>query len=162
MRHAAKSTKRIAIIGIIVVILVSILAIFSIAQSPRKQAEKQAINIAEQKVGLKDPGRFYWFDYEKTYYTIEGKNKNNQAIDVVIAKKTGDITVLNQKDGWTRNQVLTKVWNQYHPSKVLNVNLGLYHNEPVWDVAYLNQKGELNYLLLSFKTGNKVNLLKNA
>lgn len=162
MRRAAKSTKRLAIIGVIIVILVGIIAIFSIAQSPRKQARKQAINIAEQKVGLQDPGRFYWFDYEKTYYTIAGENKHNQAIDVIIAKDTGNITVVNQKDGWTRNQILTKVWSQYHPKKVLNVNLGLYNNKPAWDVAYLNQKGNLNYLLLDFKNGNQINLLKNV
>ncbi|MBU3851760.1 MAG: DUF5590 domain-containing protein [Candidatus Paralactobacillus gallistercoris] len=162
MRRASKSTQRLAVIGIVLIILVSIFAVFSIAQSPRRQAQKQATNIAEQKVGLKDPTRFYWFDRDKTYYTVEGKNKQNQTIDVIIAQKTGNITVVNQQNGWSRNQALTKVWDEYHPKKVLNINLGLYHNQPAWDIAYLDQKGNLNYLLLSFKNGHEINLIKNA
>ena len=163
MRHNSKKQKRIiTLIGIFFILILSVLAVFSISRSPINQARKQTIAVAQKRVGLNNPGEFYLFDYDKTYYTISGDNKYGKPIYVIVYPKTGSITVLNHTSGFNHKEILNLVKNNYSPYKILNGNLGLYKNQPVWDVSFLNKKGQLNFLILSFKNGSNIKYIKNV
>ncbi|KRL54877.1 hypothetical protein FC70_GL001679 [Paucilactobacillus oligofermentans DSM 15707 = LMG 22743] len=151
---------RITIIAIIIVFL-AIWAALAIANHPKNQAEQTTISIAKAKANLKHPGDFFTYNREKTYYTIAGENSKNQKIFVITSSKGKVIQVLKQKKGITKNDALTQIWNKRNPKKVLKIALGVFKNEPVWEVSYVNKQGHLCYELLDFKTGKDLQKIVN-
>lgn len=148
-------------IVIIVLIFLCGWTIYAIGNHPRRQSEQQAVSMAKKYANLKHEKNFYIYNRDKTYYTVTGTNKNNQSILVIIAKTGGKIRVLKQKDGITKNQALTKIWNNRKPKKVLKIAPSIFNNQAIWEITYLNKQGNLCYELLSFKNGKVVQRIDN-
>ena len=78
-----------------------------------------------------------------------------------MAKQNGQTKILKQSDGTSKTAILRQVWQKSNPKKVLNIGLGIRKSEPVWEVTYLNQKGNLCYDLIRFKNGTMVQSIQN-
>ena len=151
---------RITIITIIGVFL-ALLILISVANYPKHQARSHAISVAKKYSGLKNPGAFYTYNRETTYYAIAGKNKKNQKIFVIVPKKGHNVKVLKQSSGIYKNEALTQIWNKRNPKKVLKISLGIFNGSPVWEVTYTNQHNKLCYELLNFKDGKDLQKITN-
>lgn len=79
----------------------------------------------------------------------------------MIQKKTGKVTILNQKSGITRQKAIQQVTQTSAPKKILNASLGKRGSEFVWDIGYLSKSGKLNYVTYSFRSGEQLNAIKN-
>lgn len=159
-RGSARRTVRNIIIAVLVILLV-VWIFLAISLQPRNAAKKQAVNLAERYAHLKDPGKFYIYNRESTYYAITGKNQKNQSIIVIVPQHGGNLRVLKQSDGITANQAITMTKTNRHPQKILKVALGVFNNKNVWEVTYRNKKGNLCYDLINFKTGKYVQNINN-
>ncbi|KIS04008.1 cell wall elongation regulator TseB-like domain-containing protein [Paucilactobacillus wasatchensis] len=150
-------------ITIVVIILIFLFGwiVYAIGNHPRNESRTQAISLAKKYAHLKHPDKFYIYNREHTYYTITGENQKNKKILVVIAQKGGKIRVLKQANGITKNQALTQIWAKRDPKKVLKIAPGIFNDQPVWEISYLNQKGNLCYELLSFKSGKNIQKIEN-
>lgn len=146
---------------IIILIFLCGWTIYAVGNHPKNESRQQAVAMAKKYANLKKTDDFYIYNREKTYYTVAGTNKKNQSILVVIAKKGGKIRVLKQKDGITKNEALTKIWNKRNPKRVLKIAPGIFNNHAVWEVTYLNKHGNLCYELLNFKNGKDVQRIDN-
>lgn len=148
---------------IVIIILIFLFGwgVYAIGNHPRNESRSQAISLAKKYAHLKYPDDFYIYNREHTYYTITGKNQKNQSILVLIAQKGGKIRILKQKNGITKNEALTQIWAKRNPKKVLKIAPGIFNNRPVWEISYLNQKGNLCYELLSFKNGKDIQKIEN-
>ncbi|ANZ63781.1 hypothetical protein AYR62_06540 [Secundilactobacillus paracollinoides] len=150
-----------SILVIIVILIIGTLWGYHHATAPINKVRSQSISMAEKYAGLKKESAFYWTNLNKTYYTVAGTNKQNKAIYVLVPQKGAQLRVMQQSDGLTRNQVLSKVWSQRNPKKVLSAALSVFNGKSAWIVSYMNKKGQLCYETLSFKSGKLLQLIEN-
>ena len=159
-RGASKRVIRDLLILIILIFLVG-WSIYAVGNHPKAEAERQATSIAKRYANLKTRTGFYIYNRENTYYTVAGKNNKGQKILVIVPQKNGSVRIVKQSTGLTKQQVLAQVKSNEHPKKVLKAVPGIFNDKVVWEVTYLNQKGNLCYDLINFKTGSFVQQINN-
>lgn len=145
---------------ILLILLVGWLA-YAVSNQPRSAAKRQATQMAEKYAHLQDPKKFYIYNRESTFYTVTGKNRQGQAILVIVPQKGGHLRVLKQRDGLTAQRVRAMTKAKRHPAKIMKVALGVFNDKPVWEVTYRNRKGQLCYDLINFKSGKYVQEINN-
>ncbi|KRM59289.1 cell wall elongation regulator TseB-like domain-containing protein [Secundilactobacillus malefermentans] len=163
MKKPRSSYRRpiIIVLVVIIVLILSGLFILNRATAPNSRAQRQAISLSQKYAGLKSYSQVYWTNLHKTYYTVDGTNKQNQAVYVVVPKKGGNLRVLKQKNGLTRNQVLQRVWQNRNPKKVLRASISIFNEKPAWVVTYLSQQGKLCYETIQFSNGKVLQKIVN-
>lgn len=136
-------------------------SIYAVGNHPKAEAERQATTIAKRYANLKTRTDFYIYNRENTYYTVAGKNNKGQRILVIVPQKNGSVRVVKQSTGLTEQQALAQVKSNEHPKRVLKAVPGIFNDKVVWEVTYLNSKGNLCYDLINFKTGSYVQQINN-
>lgn len=159
-RGTSKRMIRDLLILIILVFLVG-WSIYAVGNHPKAEAERQATTIAKRYANLKTRTGFYIYNRENTYYTVAGKNNKGQRILVIVPQKNGSVRVVKQSTGLTEQQALAQVKSSEHPKRVLKAVPGIFNDKVVWEVTYLNSKGNLCYDLINFKTGSYVQQINN-
>ncbi|KAF1304855.1 MULTISPECIES: cell wall elongation regulator TseB-like domain-containing protein [Enterococcus] len=154
---------------VILIILASVLAaillfggiFYTRATRPLRQAEKEATAMAKKYTDLEEVDQFYWFTREKTYFSLTGKNKKGQQIAVIIPKDGKKITLLAQKDGITEDAAKAMVAKTYPKESVEKASLGIFEDEPVWEIVTRTSKG-VNYYLIAFENGEEIKTITNV
>ncbi len=159
-RGTSKRMIRDLLILIILIFLVG-WSIYAVGNHPKAEAERQATTIAKRYANLKTRTGFYIYNRENTYYTVAGKNNKGQRILVIVPQKNGSVRVVKQSTGLTEQQALAQVKSNEHPKRVLKAVPGIFNDKVVWEVTYLNSKGNLCYDLINFKTGSYVQQINN-
>ena len=159
-RGTSKRMIRDLLILIILIFLVG-WCIYAVGNHPKAEAERQATTIAKRYANLKTRTDFYIYNRENTYYTVAGKNNKGQKILVIVPQKNGSVRIVKQSTGLTEQQALAQVKSNEHPKKVLKAVPGIFNDKVVWEVTYLNSKGNLCYDLINFKTGSYVQQINN-
>lgn len=159
-RGTSKRMIRDLLILIILIFLVG-WSIYAVGNHPKAEAERQATTIAKRYANLKTRTDFYIYNRENTYYTVAGKNNKGQRILVIVPQKNGSVRVVKQSTGLTEQQALAQVKSNEHPKRVLKAVPGIFNDKVVWEVTYLNSKGNLCYDLFNFKTGSYVQQINN-
>lgn len=159
-RGTSKRMIRDLLILIILIFLVD-WSIYAVGNHPKAEAERQATTIAKRYANLKTRTDFYIYNRENTYYTVAGKNNKGQRILVIVPQKNGSVRVVKQSTGLTEQQALAQVKSNEHPKRVLKAVPGIFNDKVVWEVTYLNSKGNLCYDLINFKTGSYVQQINN-
>lgn len=159
-RGTSKRMIRDLLILIILIFLVG-WSIYAVGNHPKAEAERQATTIAKRYANLKTRTDFYIYNRENTYYTVAGKNNKGQRILVIVPQKNGSMRVVKQSTGLTEQQALAQVKSNEHPKRVLKAVPGIFNDKVVWEVTYLNSKGNLCYDLINFKTGSYVQQINN-
>lgn len=159
-RGTSKRMIRDLLILIILIFLVG-WSIYAVGNHPKAEAERQATTIAKRYANLKTRTDFYIYNRENTYYTVAGKNNKGQRILVIVPQKNGSVRVVKQSTGLTEQQALAQVKSNEHPKRVLKAVPGIFNDKVVWEVTYLNSKGNLCYELINFKTGSYVQQINN-
>lgn len=159
-RGTSKRMIRDLLILIILIFLVG-WSIYAVGNHPKAEAERQATTIAKRYANLKTRTDFYIYNRENTYYTVAGKNNKGQRILVIVPQKNGSVRVVKQSTGLTEQQALAQVKSNEHPKRVLKAVPGIFNDKVVWEVTYLNSKGNLCYDLVNFKTGSYVQQINN-
>ncbi len=159
-RGTSKRMIRDLLILIILIFLVG-WSIYAVGNHPKAEAERQATTIAKRYANLKTRTDFYIYNRENTYYTVAGKNNKGQRILIIVPQKNGSVRVVKQSTGLTEQQALAQVKSNEHPKRVLKAVPGIFNDKVVWEVTYLNSKGNLCYDLINFKTGSYVQQINN-
>lgn len=159
-RGTSKRMIRDLLILIILIFLVG-WSIYAVGNHPKAEAERQATTIAKRYANLKTRTDFYIYNRENTYYPVAGKNNKGQRILVIVPQKNGSVRVVKQSTGLTEQQALAQVKSNEHPKRVLKAVPGIFNDKVVWEVTYLNSKGNLCYDLINFKTGSYVQQINN-
>ena len=138
-----------------------IVGLYVLATSPIRSARTQAVQLAEKYANLKTEDKFYYYNRDKTYYTVAGTNKKNQKIYAVIAQNGKKINIYQKSEGISEAKAKTLTKNSSKVKKITHVALGMYKNKPVWEVSYTNEYGNLCYDLLNFKDGKVIKTIQN-
>lgn len=129
---------------------------------PIRQAEKQALEFASKYVDIEQVSDFYWFTREESYFTIVGTTADSKDVVVFIPQKGDRIKIMQQDEGLSRDDAINKIEKEYSDATTLKVSLGIFKDQPVWEVVTENKNKSLNYYLISFTTGNIQTILEEV
>ncbi len=143
------------------VVLVCSITLLLISQDPIKKAEKETIAIAKESAGLVKVTDFYWYNRDKTYFSVSGVNEADEEIMVIVAKDGGATTVLNQDEFITEQQAKTLTREDKGAVDILEARIGLDGETPIWEITYKQENGRLGYYVLTAKSGKWVSDIEN-
>lgn len=147
-----------------ILLLFFIVTVFSIgvsAQKPYNQAKKEAFSIARTSAGLETMDRFYWYNGEETYFTIVGKDRNEEDRIVLIRQNDGKVTVLDGSEAVSEVQAKQITKRDKKPKRILEARIGISEEEPVWEISYQHENGKIGYYILSLETGEWIRSIEN-
>lgn len=149
----------IVVVLLTAVVITSIILIRSI--QPARQAKREAIEIAQQYARMDTVDKFYWFSWEKSYFSVLGTDQDGKKIAAIIPQSGEDVKIINQDDGYDEKEIRTIIKQDYEDPKVKKANLGMYEDEVVWEIITEADNGHLTYYLLSFETGEELKAVSN-
>jgi uncharacterized protein YpmB len=149
----------------LIIFLLTIIVLSSIfylrADRPMAQAEKEAEAIAKKYADMEQVDHFYWFTRKQTYFSLIGKNKDDQEIAVIIPKSGEKVKILDASKGLSESEAKQKVSEKYSNITIQKANLGMFDDKPVWEVMGRDPEGALSYHLISFDSGEETNVIKD-
>ncbi|MEK4874480.1 MULTISPECIES: DUF5590 domain-containing protein [Bacillus] len=147
--------KVMMIIAIIaVVVLAFSIYIYASAKKPYQKAEEEALKVAKDHGIILTVDKFYLYNSKKTYYVLIGENKKHEKMVAWIPKQRKDKILYDKySNGISEQKAIDKLYQDEKPAKLLSVHLGMEEVGPVWEMAYLDKEGDLNYYYVLFKNG---------
>ena len=155
-----KSNRQLKIIGLVLILTIVLISIVLVqSSSPMRKAKKQGIRISKEIANIETVDDFYWFTREKTYFTVVGIDDNNNEKVVFIPQDGTEAIVMNGDNGIKSNEAVQKVLDLKETKKIKKISLGLYNNQPVWEVVAANSNDGISYYLIDFNKGEIVNTI---
>ena len=151
----------VSIVGISALFLIFFYAQLNRGIRPFQKAKSETIALAQQKSDLEKPENFYWFNGEETYFTVTGTDKNKNELIVIVKQKGGDMVILDSKDTISRKEAVQLTIDKVQPKKILEARIGIIDETPIWEVSFLNNKGQLGYNVLQLEDGQWLHTLEN-
>lgn len=146
--------KFFAIFFVMLAVVLTVLVTIK-AYAPYHSATQEAKDVVLKERLLKTVDKSYVYNSTNHYVTVIGKNDKNQSTAVVLnqdqpkAKKE----VIELSKGVTEKEAIKIATGGQKVKKVLHVHLGIEKPGPVWEVAFENNRDELNYVYVVFETG---------
>ncbi|GED18514.1 cell wall elongation regulator TseB-like domain-containing protein [Kurthia gibsonii] len=146
--------KFFAIFFVMLAVVLTVLVTIK-AYAPYHSATQEAKDVVLKERLLKTVDESYVYNSTNHYVTVIGKNDKNQSTAVIVnqdqpkAKKE----VIELSKGITEKEAVKIATEGQKVKKVLHVHLGIEKPGPVWEVAFKNNRDELNYVYVVFETG---------
>lgn len=141
--------------------IIGVTTLITHSLSPYKQARAETIALAERRADLAEADDFYWYNGDETFFTVTGKNSEGSPIVVIVQQDGGSIEVFDQEDIITEHEAIVETNNQEQPEKILEARIGIYNEQPVWEVSFQLENGRIGYTLLSLSSGEWIRTVKN-
>ena len=134
-----------------VVISASFLYLVSLSMKPYQTAKSEGEKLAQQYAGLEQADQVDLYNGLESYYSVLGRNKQQEALAVLIGKDDHKIYVyqLNQGISQEKAEALSK---ERGAGEIDKITFGRYQDKPIWEV-----KSGSDFYLVDFETGALVN-----
>lgn len=152
------------LIGLLITMLLLIFGVTTLVTrslSPYNQARAETIALAERRADLVEADEFYWYNGDETFFTITGENSEGIPIVVIVQQDGGAIEVLDQEDIISEHEAVGETHNRENPEKILEARIGIYNDQPVWEVSFRLENEQIGYTLLSLTSGEWIRTIKN-
>ena len=133
------------------VISASFLYLVSLSMKPYQTAKSEGEKLAQQYVGLEKADQVDLYNGLESYYSILGRNKNAEALAVLIGKDDHKIYVYQLSQGVSQEKA-EAVSKEKGAGEIDKITFGRYQDKPIWEV-----KSGSDYYLVDFETGALVN-----
>lgn len=117
------------------------------AASPRRRAEAQLTRLATSYAKLSEVNSFAIFNGTETYYSILGRDDNQEEVLVLLAEGQDQPELIKLTGKLNREQIEALALNQGVTPERLS--FGRYQDHDVWEVTSQNQ-----YYLFDAETGD--------
>ncbi len=139
---------------VLTLITVIAITVFYNANKPIASVKKSAEDMVIQSGQITAVTDVQPYNGTSSLVTVFGKNEEGEQVAVFVQKTEADqFEEVKLKNGITAKEAMKIVVDEQKPDKVLHVLLGLEENEPIWEVAFKNESGKLNYVYVRFKDG---------
>lgn len=146
--------KFIAVFLITLVSIMTIIVLYS-ANKPLSADTELAAEKAMQSGQIQTVQEVQPFNSTSTMMTVLGENKDGEAVAVFVQDTEADqFPEVKLADGISAEKALNSVLKEQKVTKVIHVFLGLENDEPIWEVAFKNEHGKLNYVYIQFQDGD--------
>ena len=149
---------------LIVIMLLFILGVTTVitrSLSPYNQARAETTELAQRRANLAEADEFYWFNGDETFFTITGTDNEGTPIIVIVQQANGEIEVINQAEAISVQKVIELTNSREEPQKILETRIGMYNDNPVWEVSFKQVNGNIGYAIYSLTSGEWVRTIKN-
>lgn len=160
-RRRQQRRRRYTIIAVILVIIILVFGYFMTVNQPRADAKSQITHKAQKAQKIKYVDHFYRVSRSHTYYSVTGKNKDNQTVGVINRKGSNKLTTVKMADGLSAKDIQQTVKNNYPVKKITSLGLATYEGVPVWDVTFIDKRDNLNFMTYQFKDGKVLRSVQN-
>ncbi|ANU13367.1 hypothetical protein B481_1889 [Planococcus halocryophilus Or1] len=130
-----------------------IILVLFLGNKPYSDTEELAIERAKSEKLIEDVERAYVYTNVKASVTVLGTNGKGELMAVFVPEGDGKLQTLALVDKITAKQARELVLNEMDVKKILHTKLGMESEEPVWEVAFVDEKDTLNYVYLSADDG---------
>ncbi|VMI59091.1 peptidase propeptide and ypeb domain-containing protein [Streptococcus pneumoniae] len=137
-----------------VVISASFLYMVSLSMKPYQTAKSEGEKLAQQYAGLEQADQVDQVDLYnglESYYSVLGRNKQQEALAVLIGKDDHKIYVYQLNQGVSQEKAET-VSKEKGAGEIDKITFGRYQDKPIWEV-----KSGSDFYLVDFETGALVN-----
>ncbi|VSN83357.1 peptidase propeptide and ypeb domain-containing protein [Streptococcus pneumoniae] len=137
-----------------VVISGSFLYMVSLSMKPYQTAKSEGEKLAQQYAGLEQVDQVDQVDLYnglESYYSVLGRNKQQEALAVLIGKDDHKIYVYQLNQGVSQEKAET-VSKEKGAGEIDKITFGRYQDKPIWEV-----KSGSDFYLVDFETGALVN-----
>jgi uncharacterized protein YpmB len=149
------------VIIVLLVGIVSVAMLFITANNPRSTAKSEATRIAKKYAHVDKVENFYMYTRKDTYYTIQGVDNQKREVYVIVPKDGAKVTVLQASTGISADQAKANAVQNFGASSAVEANLGIWKENPVWEVEGKTSNGNIIFYLFDFKTGKLVDKSKS-
>jgi|GEM_PF-1726327 len=146
---------------IVLAVLVSGIAILSVALRPVNDARNTVTKLAVKQNKISTVTEFHHISRQKTYNSIIGMNKNHQQIGVIMTGSSTKLVTIKMADGLSEAKVRQLIQTNYHPKRITSMGLAIYKHVPVWDVTFLDKQGNVNLITYQFSDGKAVRTIQH-
>lgn len=135
-------------------IVVTVLVLWK-AEAPFMDATKQAEELALSEKKLTHVIESYTYNGNKPYVTVIGTDAQGKekAVFVPTSLDRKQIQEVYLEEGITKEQALDVLSGDVPVNEVLHTKLGVEETGVVWEITYLNEKDNLNYVYILFEDG---------
>lgn len=129
--------------------------------SPYNQAKAETTELASRRANLAEADEFYWFNGNETYFTITGTDTEGTPVIVIVEQDGGAIEVLNQADTISKQEAIEQTIGREEPQELLEARIGMYNDNPIWEVSFKQENGNIGYAIFSLTSGEWIRTIKN-
>ncbi|ANU23028.1 DUF5590 domain-containing protein [Planococcus donghaensis] len=133
-------------------VIIIILVLF-LGNKPYTDTEDRAIERAKSEQLIEEVERAYVYTTVNASVTVLGTNDKGELTAVFVPEGDSEMQTLSLTDKITAQQARELVLNEMDVKKILHTKLGMANEEPVWEVAFVDEKDTLNYVYLSADDG---------
>lgn len=135
-------------------VTVIVITVFYSANKPIATVKDTAGEAAKQTGQIVKVDSVQPYNGTESMVTVFGVNKDGDQVAVFVTEHAEEeYQEVKLADGITKEQALKAVLQEHKVDKVLHVLLGTEEKEPIWEVAFKNESGKLNYVYILFKDG---------
>ena len=139
-------------------VAIAVMAIvFYNASKPYKAIEKEMLQYAYDEEILASIDDISLYNGSESLAVIYGKNEKGADVATFVPveeKERKPIHTVDLSKGVTAEEAVEAVREEVDLSKVLNVHLGYDEEQVFWEVIFENEEKALNYVYISFESGN--------
>lgn len=137
-----------------ITIVMTVLVLWK-ADAPFTKMEKQAEELALATGKLVHIAESYTYNGNSSYVTVIGTDDagNKKALFVPTNMDEKRIQEQSLEEGISESEAIAVLKKEAQVSKVLHTKLGFEEAGVVWEVSYLNDQDDLNYVYILFEDG---------
>lgn len=138
------------------------ITIFYSAHKPMTSEKEEASEKAIRSGQIQTVKEVQPYNGTSSIMTVIGENKAGENIAVFVQNtEEAQFPEVKLTDGISAEKAMNAVLKEQKVTKILHVFLGLEDNEPIWEVAFKNEHGKLNYVYIHFEDGEWVKRILN-
>lgn len=138
------------------------IAIFYTANKPISEEKNKAVEAAKRTGQIETILDVQPYNGTTSLVTVFGENPSGEKVAVFVDDSKDDkFEEVKLTNGISAEQAMEIVLKEQKADEVMHVLLGIEDNEPIWEVAFKNEHGKLNYVYIQFQDGEWVKRILN-
>lgn len=144
------------ILGFLSFLAVALMIVVMVAgNKPFTEVEQLAIDRVKSEELLAEVKQAYVYANKQTAVTVIGTDAEGKLKAVFVPAGEGEIRELMMENAVAAKQAREVALSGMDVKKVLHTKLGLEKDGPVWEVVFINEKDQLNYVYILAADGSK-------
>lgn len=144
------------ILGFLSFLAVALMIIVMVAgNKPFTEVEQQAIDRVKSENMLAEVKQAYVYVNKQTAVTVIGTDADGKLKAVFVPSGEGEMRELMMEKAVAAKQAREVALGEMDVKKILHTKLGLEKDGPVWEVVFVNEKDQLNYVYILAADGSK-------
>lgn len=144
------------ILGFLSFLAVALMIIVIVAgNKPYSDVEQQAIERVKEENLLAEVKQAYVYANKQTSVTVIGADAKGKLNAIFVPLGKGELKIAPLDGAVTAKQAREAVKKEAHVKEFLHTRLGMENPGAVWEVAFTDEKDNLNYIYILAKDGKQ-------